>query len=50
MIETLRTEKVIDVVTAGRWQAARRTRNKAIYGEAVPNTAEVMRLLELLAP
>jgi Domain of unknown function (DUF4145) len=49
MIEALRTEKVIDSVTAGRWQAARRTRNKAIHGEGAPNTAEVMRLLEILA-
>jgi len=48
LIEYLENSRFIDSVTAGRWQVARRTRNKAIHGEHPPSFIEVNRLLEIL--
>jgi len=48
LIEYLENSRFIDSVTSGRWQLARRTRNKAIHGEHPPSFMEVKQLLEIL--
>jgi len=48
LIDHLQTQRLIDPLTAGRWQAARKTRNKAIHGSTALQYAEVKRLLEIL--
>jgi len=45
LIDHLHENGTIDSLTRGRWQAARRIRNKAIHGAAVPTLPEVQRLL-----
>lgn len=45
LIDELHEEGTIDSLTRGRWQAARRIRNKAIHGVAAPTLPEVQRLL-----
>jgi hypothetical protein len=39
---------MIDPLTHGKWQMARRIRNKAIHGTVSPTLPEVTRLLEVL--
>lgn len=45
LIDQLYEGGTLDSLTRGRWQAARRIRNKAIHGTATPTLHEVQRLL-----
>jgi len=47
VIDELYTEKIIDSLTHGRWQRARRTRNKAVHMNPRPSPAEVEQLIRL---
>lgn len=48
IIDELRSEKIIDTLTHGLWQRARRTRNKAIHMNPPPSPPEVEQLIGLL--
>jgi hypothetical protein len=48
VIDELYNEKIIDNLTHGKWQRARRTRNKAIHMNPPPNPPEVKQLIDLL--
>lgn len=48
LIDALHRDGLIDPLTHGKWQMARRIRNKAIHGTVPPTLPEVTRLLEVL--
>lgn len=48
IIDELYNEKIIDTLTHGLWQRARRTRNKAIHMNPSPDLPEVEQLIKLL--
>ena len=48
IIDELRNQGIIDALTHGTWQLARRTRNKAIHMNPPPSLPEVKQLIEVL--
>ena len=48
VIDELYGREMIDSLTHGKWQAHRRTRNKAIHGPNLPSRKEVELLIETL--
>lgn len=48
IIDVLHDQGLINGLTRGLWQAARRTRNKAIHGTVMATAAEISRLLATL--
>jgi len=48
IIDDPRNEGIIDDLTQGKWQKARRTRNKAIHMNPAPTSPEVAQLIDLL--
>ncbi len=48
IIDELHNQGIIDALTHGTWQLARRTRNKAIHMNPSPSLPEVKQLIEVL--